>query len=116
MDEITVARCLEQLKQRREVVLRTLQHLENELRQVDENNDWLDYAAYETRVALLTELTDGYLKESQEIDRALTRIAQEHYGVCIACHRPIEAQRLETFPEVEYCAGCKAMREDFAEA
>lgn len=115
MDEITTARYQDRLQKRRDVVLRTLRYLEEEQRQVDENDDWLDYAAYNNRVTLLNRLADGYLKETQEIDRALTRIEQKRYGLCVACYNPIERRRLETLPEVDYCVVCKELREEFAE-
>jgi len=113
MNEITTDRYLNKLKKRREVVIATLRHLENEQREVEENNDWLDHAAYESRVALLDRLTDGYLKESLEIERALSRINDRQYGFCAACHEPIETRRLHAFPEAEFCSGCKEMREGF---
>jgi len=113
MNEITTDRYLNKLKKRREVVIATLRHLENEQREVEENNDWLDHAAYESRVALLDRLTDGYLKESLAIHRAMDRINERKYGFCVACHEPIETRRLDAFPETEFCSGCKEMREEF---
>ncbi|HTN72863.1 MAG TPA: TraR/DksA C4-type zinc finger protein [Methylomirabilota bacterium] len=115
MDEVTRGRCLDKLTKRREVVMITLRHLEKEQHEADENNDWLDQAAYNSRVALLDRLTEGYLKENSEIDRAITRINERTYGLCVACHEPIETRRLEAFPEVEFCSGCKEMREEFEE-
>ncbi len=87
---------LDKLRKRREVIETTLRHLEKEHHIVDENNDWLDYAAYESRVTLLDGLTDGYLKERLEIDSAITRIDEKNYALCA-------------------CFVCKEMREEFAE-
>jgi RNA polymerase-binding protein DksA len=113
MNELTTLGFLDRLLRRREVIVRTLQHLEKERRQVDENDDWLDQAAYESRVALLDNLTDGYLKERLETDKAIVRIDESRYGFCIACHKPIDAQRLEASPAAEFCVDCKEIREEF---
>jgi RNA polymerase-binding transcription factor DksA len=116
MDEIRTARCLDKLRKRRAVVVMTLRYLEKEQHEVDENNDWLDQAAYDSRVALLDHLIDGYCKEISQIDGAITRATNRKYGACVACHAPIETSRLEAFPEAEFCSACKEMREEFEQA
>jgi DnaK suppressor protein len=111
MDEITAGRHFDKLTKRREQVVMTLQHIAHERRQVEQNTDWLDQAAYKSRVNLLDRLTGWYRTEMDDIDKALLRIASNKYGLCVACHALIEAQRLETVPEAEFCAACEAMRE-----
>lgn len=101
----------DRLRRRREQIEVTLRHIECERREVDENTDWLDQAAYESRVALLNGLTGWYLKEITQIDRALERVRQSRYGLCLACHEPIEADRLEVYPEAEFCSECQEYRE-----
>jgi len=98
------------LKRKHQVIL-TLQHLKKEQGQVEENNDWLDAATHASRVRLLDRLTDWYLDEAARIERALTRINAQSYGLCRACHRAIEPERLAAFPQAEFCLGCQDMRE-----
>lgn len=106
----------ERLRKRRDEILVTMQHLERERRVVDENQDWLDQAAHESRVGLLDRLASWYLDEIVRIDQALIRIAENQYGLCRACHQAIEPKRLDITPEAAFCAGCQELREQFAEA
>ncbi len=102
----------ERLRRRRDEIMMTREHLQEEQRIVDENKDWIDHAAYKSRVELLGNLADWYAKEMARIDDALTRIAEGKYGVCLACHALIEPRRLDTTPEAAFCAGCQQAREE----
>ena len=105
----------ERLRKRRDEIMMTLEHVRKEQRTVDDNKDWIDHAAYASRVDLLDNLIDWYRIETARIDEALIRISQGKYGVCMACHGAIEARRLETVPEAIFCADCQSMREELAE-
>jgi RNA polymerase-binding transcription factor DksA len=111
MDEIRSGKHFDRLSKRREELLVTLRHLDNEQHQVEENTDWLDQAAYESRVNLLDRLSGWYQTEMAEIDNALERIKTHRYGICLACHEPIESTRLERLPEAAYCSACQEFRE-----
>jgi RNA polymerase-binding transcription factor DksA len=111
MDAIRIVKRFEQLNQRRAQVSLTLEHVEKERREAEDNTDWLDRAAYESRIALLDRLCDWYTQEGAEIDEALDRIAGNQYGLCVACHEAIDSQRLESFPQVAFCAACQEARE-----
>ena len=112
MDPIKIVSHGEQLRKRREKVAHTLRHIAGEQTQVEQNTDWLDRAAYESRIALFDCLKRWYLHEMHEIDEALERIRRNKYGVCLACHNPIETTRLDCFPQAAYCAGCQSAREE----
>lgn len=105
----------DRLKKRRDEITTTLRHLEKERRGAEENSDWLDRAAYESRIGLLDRLTDWYVNEAAQIDQALIRIAENKYGTCLACHDPIEPRRLDINPEADFCATCQELREQVAE-
>ncbi|MFI5052998.1 MAG: TraR/DksA family transcriptional regulator [Acidimicrobiia bacterium] len=46
-----------------------------------------------------------------EIDRALERIADKTYGVCVPAGRRISIERLDALPYAETCVDCKARAE-----
>jgi DnaK suppressor protein len=99
------------LKKRRSEILKTLEHVQKEQREIEENKDWVDRAAYLSRCRLLDSLVDWYNNETARIDNALLRINEGSFGVCLACHEPIPTQRLETAPEAVFCAECQGLRE-----
>lgn len=41
--------------------------------------------------------------ELAEIEAALTRIEEDHYGLCEACGQPISEGRLDAMPAARYC-------------
>lgn len=101
----------ERLRTRRNEVMMTLEHVQKEQRAVNDNKESIDKAAYASRVHLLDNLADWYLNETKRIDDALIRIAEGSYGLCLACHQPIELRRLETTPEAAFCSECQKTRE-----
>jgi RNA polymerase-binding transcription factor DksA len=106
-----VATYYDRLRNRRHEIMMTLEHVQKEQRTMDENRDWIDRAAYNSRVHLLDNLAEWYTHETARIDEALIRIAEGKYGLCIGCHNPIEPARLETTPEAAFCADCQKARE-----
>lgn len=51
-------------------------------------------------------LRAGLADELAELDRALDRVAEGTYGVCVRCGRPIGAERLAARPTAELCIEC----------
>jgi len=96
MDAIKDITYSDKLRLRWIEVERTIRHLEKERREVEENTEWIDRAAYESRVSLLDGLTTLYRDEMQQIEKAHSRVEERRYGLCLACHEPIEADRLES--------------------
>jgi RNA polymerase-binding transcription factor DksA len=92
MNEIVLGHHLDKLIRRRGQIVMTLRHLVNEQKQVEQNTDWLDQAAYESRVNLLDRLSDWYATEIGQIDKAIERIENNRYGFCVACHQAIEGR------------------------
>lgn len=100
------------LEKRRGEIMRTLEHLQKDQRMLDENKDWIDRAAYESRCHLLGSLASWYATETARVNAALKRITEGQYGVCLGCRAPIAVHRLETAPEAAFCAECQRTRED----
>jgi DnaK suppressor protein len=92
-------------------VERTIRHLEKERQEVEANTEWVDRAAYESRVSLLEGLTALYRNEMEQIEKAHSRVEESSYGLCLACHEPIEADRLEIYPAAQFCFDCQNYRE-----
>ena len=111
MDEVKGITYLDKLRLRGIEVERTITHLEKERREVDENTKWMDRAAYESRVSLLDGLTTLYRYEMKQIEKAHSRVEERSYGLCLACHEPIEADRLEIYPAAQFCIDCQDYRE-----
>lgn len=102
------------LKKRRGETIKTLQHVQKEQREIDENKECIDKAAYASRSHLLDNLAEWYLNETRRIDSALIRIAEGNYGVCLACHEMIARERLEATPDAAFCAECQKTREELS--
>jgi RNA polymerase-binding protein DksA len=111
MDTIRTGRLFDQLKKRCAQVAMTLQYIEKERNEAEENSDGLDRAAHESRIELFDRLSEWYIHEIDEIDKALDRINKNTYGFCLACHNPIEALRLDYFPEAGFCIACQETRD-----
>jgi len=111
-----VATYYDKLRHRRNEIMMTLEHVHKEQRTMDENKDWIDRAAYNSRIHLLDNLAEWYTNKTAHIDEALIRIAEGKYGLCIACRNPIEPRRLETTPEAAFCAECQKTREALSAA
>jgi len=109
-------RYYDKLEKRRGEIIRTLEHVQNEQRIVDENKDWIDRAAYESRCHLLDNLASWYANETVRINAALRRITEGGYGICLGCREPIDARRLETAPEATFCAECQTNREGLTDS
>lgn len=116
MQAITIDTTIDRLTKRRDQLVTTLRHLNNEQIEVAQNIDWIDQAAYESRVALVDGLSHWYRAEMKQINRALERIKKHEYGTCAACHDPIYANRLEAIPEAEYCGTGEKFRAGFAQS
>jgi len=103
------------LRNRRNEIRMTLEHVQKEQRSVNDNKEIIDRAAYESRLHLLDNLAEWYVNETARIDNALIRIAEGKYGVCLGCHKAIEPSRLEAKPEAAFCAGCQKVREELSQ-
>lgn len=112
MNELRIGRQLDKLTKRRSQIVMTLRHLANEQKQVEQNTDWLDRAAYENRVNLLDRLNHWYATEIRQVDQAIERIESHSYGFCGACHKAIDEGRLEAAPEAEFCSACQELRDE----
>jgi DnaK suppressor protein len=112
MDAFTLRQQMYRLERRRDEITLALKRLgKDRSEEAEQNTDWLDQAEIESRLTRLDHLNDAYVTELKQIDKALERIGENHYGICIACHEPIDIRRLEAAPEAEFCTSCQQVRE-----
>jgi DnaK suppressor protein len=110
-----------QLSEFRKVLLDRFRVLREEIRQelLDSDNEhYIDLAGQvhdleeESVADLLVDIDlaviDLHVREIQEIDAALMRVARGEYGVCADCADEIEVERLQALPAAQRCNPCQA--------
>lgn len=101
------------LEQRKEILGR-LNNQSDEMKSLvgtDESGDDADIASVAVERALLDSLNEQDSLTLQQIERALARIEQGKYGVCIKCGKDIPEGRLEALPYAGLCIQCKTVDE-----
>ena len=63
---------------------------------------------------VLGAISDSASAELQQVEAALRRLDQGHYGICVVCGEPIEAGRLAAVPYAPRCSGCAEAEETLA--
>ena len=66
----------------------------------------MNAAALATTATLLESLGETERAELARLDDALARMQRGEYGECVACHGPIDLERLKAVPEADRCGGC----------
>lgn len=65
--------------------------------------------------SLLEDLAVGTLQREQgllgEVEAALRRLQEDHYGVCEVCGEEIPARRLQALPWTRFCLACAERRQ-----
>lgn len=56
-------------------------------------------------------LAHSILERSHQVERALERLDEGHYGWCERCSSPIPVERLAAFPSATLCVACKQLEE-----
>jgi RNA polymerase-binding transcription factor DksA len=108
---------LEQKKQLEEKLLAERAHVEAQIRSASTEPDFGEQsgAAFDTDAAedeteeILNQEGEEYLfkKELVRIDKALSKIHEENYGICESCKGEISFDVLEIDPESQLCKSCK---------
>ena len=74
--------------------------------------DFAEQAVELENAETLIALDDQLRAEAREIQAALTRLDEGHYGLCENCGEAVGDQRLDALPETRHCITCAATRED----
>lgn len=76
-----------------------------------ETGDEADVASDTIDRSLLNSLGDADQRRMAMIDRALDRINQGTYGLCLLCKNEIPSARLEAIPYAALCVECQTKEE-----
>ena len=73
--------------------------------------DQLDVASMESNRDFTLRLQDRERRLVQKIKRALQRLEEDEYGICVACGDDISERRLLARPVATHCIDCKTEAE-----
>jgi RNA polymerase-binding transcription factor DksA len=92
MDTIKLGIYQDMLLRRRRGTFSCLKRLEEDIATLAQERqlDWIDQAVDETEIHLVARLNEEHTRELGRIQVALDRIHIGKYGVCRACHQPID--------------------------
>lgn len=95
----------ERLEARLGEILERVGRIERDLRKAPEP-DWIEQATAAENDQVLEGLDELARAEVIDIRRALRRMEAGEYGVCRACRKPIDDQRLAAVPTADRCIHC----------
>jgi RNA polymerase-binding protein DksA len=78
---------------------------ENELL-AEREADWEDTATARSGAFVLEQIGQHERHTLARIQSSLARLERGTYDECIACHGPIELERLRVLPYADRCVGC----------
>ncbi len=119
MEALDIVALKDSLERERERVLEEIAEYERAdaetLSDVSGENNYRDHMADQGSATFSRELDLSLEQQTREvlaqIDRALARMEDGTYGICVRCGEPIAAARLEAMPEADLCIACKEREE-----
>lgn len=74
-------------------------------------SDEIDIANINTDSLIEQSISNQQRVELSEIDRALSKIFNNTYGICEMCEEDIDMARLRVKPHARYCISCREIAE-----
>jgi DnaK suppressor protein len=101
------------LESRKEQIQKNISSVNSELNQLSnlELNDEGDHAAVNNNSMVESAIVQQQAQELEEIEKALSKIANGEYGICEMCEDDIGFQRLKVKPHAVYCIDCREIAE-----
>ena len=101
------------LESRKDQITKNIAGVNSELSQLSalELNDEGDHASVNNNSMVESAIVTQQTQELQEIEIALSKIANGEYGVCEMCEDDIGFQRLKVKPHAIYCIDCREIVE-----
>ena len=110
MNEINLAEIKEKLIAERELLIEKLKG--NDLSvDASETPDPVDLAVRNYSKNVMLAVSENESRQLLLINEALTRIADDEYGVCQNCEKVINPKRLNAVPWARYCLNCQELLE-----
>lgn len=104
----------DRLTKEKEEIMSNLIHENEDFRTAVEDlgvNDLADIASNDLDCQILEAIGHQELKRLNQVDSALARIQNGHYGVCMQCSKMISKDRLDAIPYAVLCIECKSSNE-----
>jgi DnaK suppressor protein len=111
-DTIKLQKIREELIKKKQELERNLTELSFERTTDNQVQDPGDQALSSTLELLRSSLQNTETAEYHSIERALEKIDDGSYGVCIDCSLTISEKRLTLFPDAVRCLSCQELFED----
>ena len=101
------------LQSRKEQIQKNINSVNSELSQLNnlELSDEGDHASVNNNSMVESAIVEQQMQELEEIEKALTKIANGEYGICEMCEDDIGFQRLKVKPHAVYCIDCREIAE-----
>ncbi len=115
MSDVDISALRDRLVKHRNGIASSLHWVNDQKRSGADFPDSRDRFVWLSREGVFDYLDRFYGKEIIRVDRALSRVSENKYGVCLGCDGPIESRRLEFHPECEFCTTCQALWENLQE-
>ena len=110
MSEINLAEIKEKLIEERELLIEKLKG--NDLSvDASETPDPVDLAVRNYSKNVMLAVSENESRQLLLINEALTRIADDEYGICQNCEQAINPKRLNAVPWARYCLNCQELLE-----
>jgi DnaK suppressor protein len=106
MDELK-QHMLEEQNRLNELLSRTRRHLN---RSEPVSADFAEQAIETENDQVVEALDQEAQIELSQINKALLRMEQGHYGECVVCGEAISAKRLEAIPHTPFCYSCASAK------
>lgn len=118
MDRKMLEEITRKLHKQRKAYLKEFREAEANLRFIAEDRESEpEELAQEDRAAqFLLRLDDHAIRQAEEIDAAIERIATGTYGKCQGCGKTIPVTRLRFLPATRYCVACAGKSEKIPSA
>lgn len=110
LDEQQIEAARAALKDKEELLQTRLDRIKNNMRS-GFHPDSSERATEMENAEVLDALGNEARRELTLIRKALHRMGDGTYGLCVDCEEPIEPARLKAYPHAQYCLRCAGRRE-----
>ncbi|MBI9107973.1 MAG: TraR/DksA family transcriptional regulator [Spirochaetales bacterium] len=114
MDKVFIEQMKEELLRQKEEIVKSLMSESDDFNAIvkaKQPKDLADIAADDIDRNTLETLSANDVRRLRLIDSAMSRIANDRYGLCMRCNKKIPRERLMAIPSALMCIECKSVDE-----